>query len=147
MNSLFLIIFYFFSIRLRKSNKHKLLIYNFQRWMSRLSQRWRTQRNAIRNANCRIQWIIKSLNAYCASGYTWEHSCLSVRSHLSTLSLELVYGYIIPPRTRWLPVTKSVVSHPFEKLPFSLFVKDWHNFYSRDESKEKGPRARLGHTH
>jgi len=31
-------------------------------------QRWRTQRNAIRNANCRIPWVIKSLNAHCASG-------------------------------------------------------------------------------
>ena len=36
--------------------------------MSWLPHRWRTQRNAIRNANCRIQWIIKTLNAPCASG-------------------------------------------------------------------------------
>ena len=36
--------------------------------MSWLPQRWRTQRNAIRHANCRIQWIIKPLNASCASG-------------------------------------------------------------------------------
>ena len=36
--------------------------------MSRIPQRWRTQRNAIRNANCRTSWIIKILNAYCASG-------------------------------------------------------------------------------
>ena len=36
--------------------------------MSWLPHRWRTQRNAIRNANCRIQWIIKTLNASCASG-------------------------------------------------------------------------------
>ena len=50
--------------------------------MSWFPQRWRTQRNAIRNANCRIQWIIKSLNACCASGYSWEHACLSVCSHL-----------------------------------------------------------------
>jgi hypothetical protein len=41
---------------------------NFQRRMSRLPQRWRTQRNAIRNANCNISWIIKILNAHCASG-------------------------------------------------------------------------------
>jgi len=34
--------------------------------MSRLSQRWWTQRNAIRNANCKTSWIIKFLNAYCA---------------------------------------------------------------------------------
>ena len=36
--------------------------------ISRLSRRWRTQRNAIRNANCRQSWIIKILNASCAVG-------------------------------------------------------------------------------
>ena len=35
--------------------------------MSRLPQRWRTQRNAICNANCKTSWIIKILNAHCAS--------------------------------------------------------------------------------
>ena len=35
--------------------------------MSWLPQRWRTQRNAIRHANCRIQWVIKILNATCTS--------------------------------------------------------------------------------
>ena len=42
--------------------------YNFQQRMSRFPQRWRTQRNAIRNANCKTSWIIKILNAHCASG-------------------------------------------------------------------------------
>ena len=32
---------------------NNLNILNFQRWISRLLYRWRTQRNAIRNANCR----------------------------------------------------------------------------------------------
>ncbi len=45
-----------------------IIKYNFQQRMSRLLQRWRTQRNAIRNANCRTSWIIKILNAHCASG-------------------------------------------------------------------------------
>ena len=44
------------------------LTYNFQQWMSWLAHRWRTLRTAIRNANCRIQWVIKILNAYCTSG-------------------------------------------------------------------------------
>jgi len=35
--------------------------------MSWLSRRWRTQRNAIRHANCKIQRVIKSLNATCAA--------------------------------------------------------------------------------
>jgi len=39
---------------------------NFWQWISWFSQRWRTQRNAIRNANCKTQWIIKTLNANCA---------------------------------------------------------------------------------
>ena len=34
--------------------------------MSWLPQRWRTQRNAIRNTNCKTSWIIKTLNAHCA---------------------------------------------------------------------------------
>ena len=36
--------------------------------MSRFPQRWRTQRNAIRNANCKTSRIIKILNAHCAFG-------------------------------------------------------------------------------
>ena len=53
-------------------------IYNFQQRISWLSHRWRTQRNAISNVNCRIQWIIESLNAPCAPWYSGEHACLSV---------------------------------------------------------------------
>ena len=54
------------------------IIYNFQQRISWLSHRWRTQRNAISNVNCRIQWIIESLNAPCAPWYSEEHACLSV---------------------------------------------------------------------
>lgn len=42
--------------------------YYFQRWMSWLAQRWRTQWNAKRNVNCRIQGIIRFLNANGAVG-------------------------------------------------------------------------------
>ena len=52
--------------------------YNFQQRISWLSHRWRTQRNAISNVNCRIQWIIESLNAPCALWYSEGHACLSV---------------------------------------------------------------------
>jgi len=51
---------------------------NSQQRISWLSQRWRTQRNAIRSVNCRIPWIIKSLNAYCTRGFGQEYVCLSV---------------------------------------------------------------------
>ena len=50
---------------------------NLWRWISWLVHRWRTQQNAIRSVNCRIQWIIESLNANCAFGYSREHVCLS----------------------------------------------------------------------
>ena len=55
-----------------------LNLYNFQQRISWLSYRWRTQRNAISNVNCRIQWIIESLNAPCALWYSEGHACLSV---------------------------------------------------------------------
>ena len=48
--------------------RYEIVENNFQQRISWLLQRWRTQRNAIRNANCRIPWVIKSLNAHCASG-------------------------------------------------------------------------------
>ena len=53
-------------------------LYNFQQRISWLSHRWRTQRTAIRNVNCRIQWIIESLNAPCAARFSEGHVCLSV---------------------------------------------------------------------
>ena len=49
---------------------------HFQQRMSWLPYRWRTQRNAIRNANCKIQWVIKTLNASCTS--LGEYVCWSV---------------------------------------------------------------------
>ena len=49
---------------------------HFQQRMSWLPYRWRTQRNAIRNANCKNQWVIKTLNAACTS--LGEYACWSV---------------------------------------------------------------------
>ena len=47
--------------------------------MSWLVQRWRTQRTAIRSVNCRIQWIIRLLNAKGAvEVFSWQHVCFSV---------------------------------------------------------------------
>ena len=59
--------------------------YNFQQWMSRLPQRWWTQRNAIRNANCKTSWIIKILNAHCA-----------LRHFLRAYLFECLYTPLIP---------------------------------------------------
>ena len=53
--------------------------------MSRLPQRWRTQRNAIRNANCKTSWIIKILNAHCA-----------LRKCLRAYLFECLYTPLIP---------------------------------------------------
>ena len=49
---------------------------HFQQRMSWLPQRWRTQRNAIRHANCKIQWVIKTLNATCTSSEVCLLECL-----------------------------------------------------------------------
>ena len=54
---------------------------NFQQRISWLSHRWRTQRIAICNVNCRIQWIIESLNAHCTLWYSGGYACLSVIFH------------------------------------------------------------------
>ena len=53
-------------------------IENFQRWISWFPYRWRTQRNAICNANCRIPRVIRSLNAARAEGISFQHVCFSV---------------------------------------------------------------------
>ena len=63
--------------------------YNFQQWMSWLPQRWRTQRNAIRNAIRMSSRIIKSLNAHCTSGNCWKYASLSVRKPTSTKTTRL----------------------------------------------------------
>lgn len=55
---------------------------DFQRWIPRLVYRWRTLRNAIRNANCTTQWIIEILNAYCAAAVN-AGACL-VECHFQT---------------------------------------------------------------
>ena len=62
--------------------------------MSRFPQRWRTQRNAIRNANCKTSWIIKILNAHCAFWFSREHACLSVREPHSALVLANRLEYV-----------------------------------------------------
>ena len=59
---------------------------NFWQRISWLSQRWRTQRIAISSVNCRISWIIESLNAHCAFWYPGKHACLRICLYLfSTL--------------------------------------------------------------
>ena len=64
--------------------------------MSRFSQRWRTQRNAIRNANCKTSWIIKILNAHCALGiFPWAYlsECLWTPLGACVVYDTLVAGY------------------------------------------------------
>ena len=62
------------------------IIQNFQQRISWFWHRWRTQRNAISNANCRIQWVIESLNAHCALWYSEGHACSSVIIKPSSLA-------------------------------------------------------------
>ncbi len=61
--------------------------------MSWFSQRWRTQRNAIRNVNCKTQWIIKILNANCASWLALKHVSLRISSlPIECVAYWTVYG-------------------------------------------------------
>ena len=51
------------------------LIYNLQWWMSWLEHWWRAQRSVISIVNCRIPWINRILNVFCAFG-TFLRACL-----------------------------------------------------------------------
>ena len=95
---------------------------NFWQRISWLSQRWRTQRNAIRNVNCRIQWIIESLNAHCALWYSGEHACLSTYKFsiftdwkwvLSFLRLTLIECLKVGLWPHWGRVIEWGFSQPF----------------------------------
>ena len=106
--------------------------YNFQQRISWLSHRWRTQRNAISNVNCRIQWIIESLNAPCAPWYSEEHACLSVMvfSILSAfagmiLDLEVIAGILV----RSAPLKCiSVNIHFILSVIIIYAVREWWDF-------------------
>ena len=52
-----------------------LLSYNLQWWMSWLEHWWRAQRSVISIVNCRIPWINRILNVFCAFG-TFLRACL-----------------------------------------------------------------------
>ena len=79
---------------------------HFQQRMSWLPYRWRTQRNAIRNANCKIQWVIKTLNAACTS--LGEYVCWSVclsPPHPNLSLISVVLGVVVGFNwsfTRWI---------------------------------------------
>ena len=67
--------------------------------MSWLAQRWRTQRTAIRSVNCRIQWIIRLLNAKGAvEVFPRQHVCFSVfQCHITCAVnqlLDSLWGHI-----------------------------------------------------
>ena len=69
---------------------------NFWQRISWFSQRWRTQRNAISSVNCRIQWIIESLNAHCASWYSGKHARFRINKNLTPNRCSRA------PRSRWI---------------------------------------------
>ena len=55
--------------------------------------RWRTLRNAIRNANCTTQWIIEILNAHCAA--TVNVAACLVECRFQTLHTPILYKHSI----------------------------------------------------
>ena len=75
-----------------------LIIYNFQRWMSRLEQRWRAQRSAISIVNCRIPWIDRNLNAYCVFGISLKAcllQCLHVVIPAVLVIFQLLWAFVL----------------------------------------------------
>ena len=92
----------------------------FQQRMSWLPQRWRTQRNAIRVANCKTPWIIKTLNAHCASG-------ISPAACLSECQQTLLGMWWSDPSNGWLSYCPDYDAVPFgnEWLHPSDFL--WEN--------------------
>ena len=81
--------------------------------MSRLPQWWWTQRNAIRNANCKTSWIIKILNAHCA-----------LRICLSAYLFEC-------PHTPLIPSYVMEMDYGIDKLQSELYLY-WNVWPSKD---------------
>ena len=116
--------------------------YNFQQWMSRLPQRWWTQRNAIRNANCKTSWIIKILNAHCAFGiylraYLFEYLWTPLNPTLWCLELdygtELFLSSLLKYRTGfpslcYTQVTITMIHENFIGI-LSILVGTLHVYY------------------
>ena len=112
--------------------------YNFQQWMSRLPQRWWTQRNAIRNANCKTSWIIKILNAHCAFGiylraYLFEYLWTPLNPTLWCLELdygtELFLSSLLKYRTGFLVcVTLKSLSQWFMRTSLGYCLFWWVHF-------------------
>ena len=76
--------------------------YDFQQRMSRLLQRWRTQRNAILSVICKTSWIIKILNAHCASSSCWKHVSSSVHIPHSIFIIGFdAAGFEQKPSVKW----------------------------------------------
>jgi len=70
--------------------------------MSRLLQRWRTQRNAILSVICKTSWIIKILNAHCASSSCWKHVSSSVHIPHSIFIIGFdAAGFEQKPSVKW----------------------------------------------
>ena len=103
---------------------------HFQQWMSWLPQRWRTQRNAIRHANCKIQWVIKTLNAPCTSSEVCLLECLSLptqkpaRDFVSRLLAKRIYS-------GWVCWDEGVM--PSENAPFASTRKSV-SFIPKDDA-------------
>lgn len=79
------------------SKEKKYKTDDFQRWISRLVYRWRTLRNAIRNANCTTQWIIEILNAHCAMTAMPWHAWSSVFSK----PIQIFYFSLLRNKRNW----------------------------------------------
>ena len=103
---------------------------HFQQWMSWLPQRWRTQRNAIRNANCNIQWVIKTLNATCTASAVCLLECLFIPTTKPRVFVKAALSVSYPVgerhQLRWkygFPRGERTENRP----RFFLFASPWSN--------------------
>ena len=116
-------------------------IHNFRQRISWFSHRWRTQRNAIGNVNCRIPWIIESLNAPCAPWHSVEHACLSAAKsptpsgfymkRLGGWGLDgcLCLRYLAQARPKCMSALRHFASASLfgRRRPSSVFLLAWHD--------------------
>ena len=87
-----------------------VVIHNtFQQWMSWLPHRWRTQRNAIRNANCDTLRVIQFSNAHCGPGIPGSmHVGVSENPNRSSAENDRVKQF------RWVIILVFVLKSPLD---------------------------------
>ena len=99
--------------------------------MSWLPQRWRTQRNAIRNANCNIQWVIKTLNATCTSSEVCLLECLFIPTTKPSVFVKSAFFAYLFIFNKW---AKIGLDENLDKTDLVYLL--WHYFFKREKRRD-----------